>query len=67
MDFSSTPTSKHTTRIMRQIEAHLKVEDPATGHLHYNAVYEIIHRELLAAVLVARLPKAQGVQAGAHD
>lgn len=54
MDFGNTPTTKHTERIMAQINEHLQEGTP-----HYNRVYEIIHRELLAATLVARLPAAR--------
>lgn len=55
MDFGNTPTTKTTERIMAEIREHLKDDQP--GHpTHYNAVYSTIHRNLLASVLVARLP-----------
>jgi hypothetical protein len=55
MDFGDTPTTKHTERIMAQIREHLLVDPPPQENHHYNRVYEIIHRELLAATLVSRL------------
>ena len=55
MDFGNTPTTKQTERIMAQIREHLKQEPSPQENHHYNRVYEIIHRELLAATLVSRL------------
>ena len=53
MDFGDTPTTRQTERIMTQINEHL-----IGGTPHYNRVYEIIHRELLAATLVAGLARS---------
>ncbi len=50
-----TPTAKATERIMDQIERYLLGDVPT-----YNIVREIIHRNLLANVLVSRLSKSRG-------
>ena len=55
MDFGNTPATKLTERIMRQIQDHLREEAANGMHQHYNRVYDIVHREVLADMLVARL------------
>ena len=55
MDFRNTPAAELTERIMRQIQDDLHEEAADGMHQHYNRVYQIIHREVLAYGLVARL------------
>ncbi len=61
MDFGNTPASKLTERIMAEIAPHLQPDEP--GHpTHYNRTYEIVHRQVLAALLVDRLARKVGGQ-----
>jgi len=55
MDFGNTPTTKLTERIMAAIAEHLK-----EGTAHYNAVYECIHRNVLADALVSLAAREKG-------
>ena len=59
MDFGDIPTTRATERIMAEIAPHLKREPPPKENYHYNRVYEILHRNLLAVSLVARLPASE--------
>jgi len=52
MDFGNTPTTKTTERIMSEVAPHL-----LEGTAHYNAVYSIVHRYLLASTLVDGLAR----------
>ena len=60
MDFGNTPATKATERIMERVREHLKQEPPPHESHHYNRVYEIVHREVLAYGLVARLALKAG-------
>lgn len=61
MDFSSSPASKLTERIMSAIGEHLRPDAP--GQLvHYNRVYEHVHRLVLADMLVANLARKHGFE-----
>ncbi len=58
MDFGNTPASRTTERIMQQIAPHLLPHVSPTHH--YNRVYEVVHREVLAALLIEGLVRNIG-------
>lgn len=62
MDFGNTPTAKLTERIMAEIRPHLRQEAPPQENHHYNRVYEIVHRHVLASLLVDRLARKLGAE-----
>lgn len=61
MDFGNTPASRLTERILAEIQPHLKQEPAPQENHHYNRVYEIVHRHVLAGMLVDRLARKQGL------
>jgi len=61
MDFGNTPASKLTERIMAEIREHLQPDQPGQP-THYNRVYEAVHRQVLAGLLVDRLVRKQEAQ-----
>jgi hypothetical protein len=64
MDFGNTPATRLTEHIMAAIKEHLKDDAPGQSR-HYNAVYECVHRNVLAFALVARLDQAGSKKDGA--
>lgn len=62
MDFSNTPASRLTERIMSELQPHLKQEPPPQENHHYNRAYEIVHRHVLAGMLVDRLARKQRLE-----
>lgn len=57
VDFGNTPATKLTERIMGQLAEHIRIDPPPQENHHYNRVYEIVHREVLAYSLVDRLAR----------
>jgi len=64
MDFGNTPATKLTERVMVEIRDHIKDDAPGTA-THYNAVYECVHRSVLAYGLVSRQDRPQDKKGGA--
>ncbi len=65
IDFSDTPSSKQTARIMAKIKPYLRLgplSEPVSDE-DYAAVYQIIKVELLAATMVSAMAAKQNVDA----